>query len=231
MTNLTFAQDSVVTDNSYIPIFRSGHNLSILYSTEYSTWRVSQNVSSTSDEKISSINESRVNAAFFVRYSFHVNVINNFGFFLGTTSGIIIDIENYGNLKQGYGIAFPSLLGGLALNLGQKFRILSGAEYGANWYPDMEITTDSGHGKIIAPVPNMFSVFAGLDYFFTKNKAFTFQLGWREQRVVALNSNSRNTYLNSLSIQNSSYFAQIGLSLQIGDINQAITSVLPLGTN
>ena len=136
--------------------------------------------------------------------------------------------STYGNLRQGYGFSFPTMLSGLTLNVGQNFRLLSGAEYGANLYPSMSITTNSGVQNTIAPVPDMFSVFVGGDYFFKRNKAFSLQLGWRRQNVTTLNNNSSGTYLNLLSIHNDSYFMQIGLTFQIGDINKAITNVLPV---
>ena len=227
-TSRVLAQEDVANEDTYIPIFRSGHSVSFLYSAEYSTWMVNQNSAATSQETITPFSKSSMNSAFFIRYAYHINIVSNFGFFVGTTAGTIIDMGSYGNLKQSYGIAFPTIMTGLSLNLGQNFRILTGAEYGATWYPEMTITTDSGISKTIAPVPDMFSVFGGFDYFFTRNKAFTFQLGWRYQEVTPLNNNSSGTYLNSLSIQNNSYFAQIGLTVQIGDINQAITSVIPI---
>ncbi len=227
-TNIIFAQEDVANEDTYIPIFRSGHNVTFLYSAEYSTWTLNQNSAATSQEKISALSQTTMNSAFFIRYAYHINIVSNFGFFVGTTAGAMIDMGNSGRLKQSYGFAFPTIMGGLSLNLGQNYRLLSGAEYGATWYPEMTITTDSGISKTIAPVPDMFTVFGGLDYFFSKNKAFTFQLGWRSQEITSLNNNSSGTYLNSLTIQNNSYFTQIGLTIQIGDINQVITSVLPI---
>lgn len=227
-TNLLFAQQDVANDDTYIPIFRSGHNLTILYSFEYSRWTVKQESVPIDQEKISPLSKTGMNSYLFIRYAYHINIVYNFGFFVGTTAGVITDMGTYGKLKQSYGLAFPTIMSGLSLNLGQNFRILGGIEYGATWYPEMEMTTDSGVVKTIAPVPDMFSVFGGIDYFFSKNKAFTFQLGWRSQNVITLSNNSSAMYLNTLSIKNNSYFAQIGLTLQIGDINQAITSVLPM---
>lgn len=227
-TNALLAQEDVVNEETYIPIFRSGHNLSILYSAEYSTWTVNQNFGLEGQEKISPFSRTEMNSALFVRYAYHINIVSVFGFFVGTTAGVFANTGSYGQLKQSYGFEFPTIMAGLSLNFGQSFRLLGGAEYGATWYPEMAITTDSGVSKTIAPVPDMFSVFGGIDYFFSKNKAITFQLGWRTQEVTPLNNDSSGTYLNSLSIHNESYFAQVGLTLQIGDINQAISSVLPL---
>jgi hypothetical protein len=226
--NIVFAQEDVANENTYIPIFRSGHSITFLYSAEYSTWAVNQNTAATRQEKISSFSHTDMNSAFFIRYAYHINIISNFGFFIGTAAGAIIDMGSYGNLNQSYGFAFPTIMGGLSLNLAQNYRILSGAEYGATWYPEMSITSTSGVSKTIAPVPDMFSIFGGIDYFFSKNKAINFQLGWRHQEITPLNNNSSGTYLNSLTIKNDSYFAQVGLTLQIGDINQAIKSVLSI---
>ncbi|APJ04420.1 hypothetical protein AXG55_11080 [Silvanigrella aquatica] len=227
-TSTVFAQEDVINEQTYIPIFRSGHNLSILYSFEYSTWSLNQTSSASSQDTISPLVNSGINSLFLLRYAYHINIVSNFGFFVGTTAGFIIDMGNYGNLRQGYGFSFPTMLGGLSLNLGQNFRLLSGAEYGANWYPAMSITTDARVPNTIAPVPDMFAVFGGMDYFFQKDKAFSFQLGWRHQNITPLNNNASGTYLNTLKIYSDSYFAQLGLTLQIGDINQAITSVLPV---
>lgn len=56
-----------------------------------------------------------------LRYVYHINIVYNFGFFVGTTTGILMDPGNYGNLNLRYGFAFPSILGGLSLNLGKAF--------------------------------------------------------------------------------------------------------------
>ncbi len=226
-TNVVLAQEDVVSENTYVPDFRAGHNLALFYSAEYSNWTLKQNSTSVESEKIKPLSQTAVNSGFFIRYSYHINIISNFGFFVGTTTGLLIDMTSYGQLKQGYAVAFPTIMAGLALNIGQKFRIFSGAEYGAIWYPEMSITTDMGTAKVIAPVPDMYSVFGGFDYFFAKDKSLLFQMGWRRQNVMNLNNGSSNTYLNTLSIENNSYFAQFGVIFQIGDINQAIGSVLP----
>lgn len=213
-TNILLAQEDVMNENAYVPVFRAGHNLSFFYSAEYSTWTIDQDATSVESEKIKPLSQTGVNSGVFVRYAYHINIVSNFGFFVGTTAGALVDMGTYGRLKQGYGFAFPTILAGLTLNLGQSFRFFSGAEYGATWYPEMTITTDRGIAKVIGPVPEMYSVFGGVDYFFSKNKAFLFQMGWRNQTVSNLNNASS---LNTLSIQNNSYFAQAGLTLQVGD--------------
>ncbi|WGL60645.1 hypothetical protein QEJ31_03385 [Pigmentibacter sp. JX0631] len=225
--NELFAQDEVVEKFDYVPDFRAGHNLSLLLSGEYSTWNFHQNSASSNQNVISDFSKTGGNAAFYLRYAYHINIISFFGFFIGTTAGILSEVESYGKLSQGYGVLFPTLLGGLVANMGQHFRLLSGFEYGATWYPEMKITTNSGNDKMISPVPDMFSAFVGLDYFVTRNKAITFQGGWRKQSLIILNNGSSNTYLNTIGLENESYFVALGLTLQIGDFNQAISSVLP----
>lgn len=225
--NELFAQDEVVDSFDYIPVFRSGHNLSFLLSGEYSTWNFNQMSASSNQNKISNFSNTGANAAFYLRYAYHINIISFLGFFIGTTAGMLSEVEPYGKLKQGYGVLFPTLLGGLVVNMGQHFRMLSGFEYGATWYPEMKITTNSGNEKLISPVPDMFSAFAGFDYFVTRNKAITFQGGWRKQALITLNNGSSNTYLNTIGLENESYFVALGLTIQIGDFNQAINSVLP----
>lgn len=227
--NVLFAQEKVVDDFGYIPVFRSGHNLSILASGELSTWSFKQNSYATNQDAISPFSNTGSNAALYLRYAYHINIISFFGFFIGTTAGVIAEVEPYGKLKQGYGFLFPTLLGGLVANIGQHFRLLTGIEYGATWYPEMKLVTNSGKEKLISPVPDMYSLFAGVDYFVTKNKAITVQGGWRKQTLVSLNNSSSNTYLNTIELENESYFVALGLTIQIGDFNQAINSVLPKG--
>ncbi|RDB36208.1 hypothetical protein [Spirobacillus cienkowskii] len=220
-----FAEDSIAieTDEGYVPVFRSGHNLSIFYSAEYSKWDVSQKISSSSNQKISAFQSHAINSGLFLRYSYHINLISRFGFFVGTTTGFLTDFNLGSNtrLLQSHGYLFPSILGGLTYNLA-KSRILAGIEYSAVWYKFMNVKTDADIVKNISPVPDMICIFLGLDYFFKKNKAFSFQSGWRLQQITPLNNNSSATYLNTLSIKNNSYFAGFGITFQIGDINSII---------
>lgn len=188
---------------------------------------MSQFPEGTGNEKITSFSKTGVIPGFMLRYVYHINIVYNFGFFVGTTTGILMDPGNYGNLYLRYGIALPTILGGLSLNLGQSFRLLGGAEYGAIWYPEMTITTDSGTTKVLGAVPDMFAIFGGVDYFFSRNRAFSFQVGWRHQKKTPLNDGSSGTYLNTLTIASDAYYAQMGLTFQIGDIYDAITSVIP----
>lgn len=227
--NVVFAQEEVVEVLDYVPVFRAGHSLSLLMSGEYTTWEFQQSSAATNQDKISPFNNSGANAAFYVRYAYHINIISFFGFFIGTTAGAMLEVEPFGSLKQSYGFLLPTLLGGLVANIGHNARILAGIEYGATWYPEMKLITDTDQSKTIAPVPDMYTVFGGLDYFVTWNKAFTFQTGWRKQILGTLNNNSSNTYLNTISLKNESYFIALGFTVQIGDFNQAFNSVLPKG--
>ncbi|KAB8029794.1 hypothetical protein [Fluviispira multicolorata] len=220
-SNTLYAQDETEENTSYTPVFRSGHTLSLLTSWDHSTWNVSQN-SASSFGTISSLSETRLGVGLYLRYAYHINIVSNFGFFLGTTAGLLLPVSNYGSLKPVYGYAFPTVMGGLSLNFSQNYRLLTGAEYGAAWFPDMTILTDTtstaaSTSRALAPVPDVFSYFVGLDYFYKKNLALSFQTGYRLTKITCLNNCSSTSFLNTLSINNKSIFAQLGLTFQVSE--------------
>ena len=130
----------VVDDFGYIPRFRSGPNLSILASGEFSTWSFKQNSYATNQDAISPFSNTGSNVALYLRYAYHINNISFFGFFISTTAGVIAEVEPYGKIKTRLWFLFPTLLGGLVANIGQHFRLFNrGIEYGATWYPEVEI--------------------------------------------------------------------------------------------
>lgn len=195
------------------PSFRSGHNATLLLSGEYTTWKVSQNAGNAiNQEAISAIQQTKLVPALFFRYSYHFNIISSFGFFIGSTAGFIASNGSYGNFYPGYGISFPTVTLGLVQNVEDFFRLLIGGEYGAIWYPNMTIKTDSGTTNSLAAVPNIFSVYLGSDFFLERHTAISTQIGGRYFYVPCLNSCSNSNYVNSLSIQGQSIYAQAGLT-------------------
>ncbi|WP_186647291.1 hypothetical protein [Fluviispira vulneris] len=216
-SSMLYAQEDTEENTLYTPTFRSGHTLSLLSSWERSTWHLNQTQSS-SFGNISPISETRMGIALYFRYAYHINIVSNFGFFLGSTTGVIFPTTDYGNLKPGVGIAFPTALVGLSLNLKKQYRLFTGAEYGANWYPDMIVITDNGASRALAPVPDMLSFFGGLDYFYKKSLAFSFQSGYRITILRCTNNCSSTSFLNTLSISNQSVFVQLGLTWQVSEI-------------
>ncbi len=215
----------------YTPVFRSGHNLSFLLSGEYFNWVLSPSTLISQLQSFESFSTSTVNIGLFVKYTYHINIVKNSGFFIGTTTGILGNTMHNHKLQQGLAIAFPSLLTGLVLNVRPAMRILAALEYGALWYPNMNtlaIPKDSREPQMfkqISPVPDMFSIFAGMDYFYKKNKAFTLNIGWRYQTLTPLHNGSSNIYLNTLSLKNNSSFLQFGVTLLVGDLSETLQNI------
>lgn len=217
----------------YTPSFRSGHNLGILFSTEYTNWSANQKVKPSLNENnntkitdltIDPAQSNNIVFALFFRYTYHINIISNFGFFLGSTSGFIFPNGSYGdkdNFYPGFGIALPTALVGLTLGVSQNMRLLSGAEYGAIWYPTMTIHTQSPSNiqKDLAAVPHALSAFIGIDNFLTRNTALTFNVGFRKTWVPCIDNCNSTVYLNTLEIESKSYFAQLGINWVVGDLN------------
>lgn len=236
----TFLGSAVYASNNddedyFTPNFRSGHNLSLFLSGEYTTWGANQasvpstpsNTSDTPEQINDKVKAVTIDAAqgnkaviaLFFRYSYHINIISSFGFFVGSTVGILASNGSYGaqkNFYPGYGISFPTVLGGLVQGIGQNFRILSGIEYGAVWFPKMRIYTQSGIEKDLSPVPDMFGFFGGIDNFLSRNTAISLNVGYRQIHNPCLNACSNSLYLNSLSITNKSYYTQLGITWLLG---------------
>jgi hypothetical protein len=218
-------------EEEFLPSFRSGHNISLLLSEEYSHWSLNQthlnyapgaNQSNLSSIVIDPAEESKLISAFFFRYSYHINILSGFGFFVGSTVGFFLSNGNYGasqNFYPGFGVSFPTVMGGLVQNIGQKFRILSGIEYGAAWFPKMHVLTQSGDSKNLAPVPDMASFYVGLDHFYSNNKAMSLYSGYRQILNTCLSNCSTSLYLNSLNIKDKSIYVQFGLTWIVGSLN------------
>ena len=217
------------SDGYFFPSFRSGHNLSLFLSAEYTTWRANQslvpsNPGDTDDQirsvTINSAQESKPVLALFFRYAYHINIISSFGFFVGSTIGLFSSNGSYGKQKNfypGYGIAFPTVLGGLVQGIGQDFRLMTGIEYGAVWFPQMKIFTQSNEEKGLSPAPDMFGIFVGVDNFLTRNTALSFNVGYRQVTNPCLNNCSSSIYLNSLSLTSKSYYTQLGVTWLVGE--------------
>ncbi len=219
-------------EDYFLPNFRSGHNLSLFLSGEYTTWNANQTPDSSNPDNAVTVDpaqESKAVMALFFRYTYHVNIISSFGFFVGSTAGFLVSNGNYGkenNFYPGYGIAFPTVLGGLVQGLGQDFRLLAGIEYGAVWFPQMKIYSHSKDPndptkiitaeKDLSPAPDMVSIFVGLDNFLTRNTALSFNVGYRQIKNPCLNRCSSSIYLNSLSLTSNSYYTQIGVTWLVG---------------
>lgn len=204
-------------DAVFLPTFRSGHNLSLLLTGERSSWYVSSENTAPS-EQVPSLHTHSFAPSVYFRYAYHIHIISGFGFFVGSTTGFILSEGPYGDpsFSPGYGIAFPSVLGGLVMNFGLKFRLLTGAEYGAVWYPKMSVTTVGNTTHDLGPAPNMVSFFAGGDYYLGSNTAVTAQAGIRSIRKPCLSDCNNTMYLNSLSIHRESYFVQLGTTWSLG---------------
>lgn len=200
--------------NDYFqPDFRSGHNMTILLSGEYTTWSVSQSSASvTNQDAVSSIQQSKFIPGLFLRYSYHFNFISSFGFFVGSTAGFVASNGYYGSFFPGYGIFLPTVTLGLVQNFPGLLRLIAGAEYGAAWYPNMTVTTHSGTVNSLSAIPHIFSGYVGTDFFFDRHTAFSTQVGGRYFYVPCLNSCSSSNYLNSFDIRGQSLFAQAGLT-------------------
>lgn len=197
----------------YLPSFRSGHNVSVFLSGEYNTWSITQNASAATNQAlISPILQSRFVPAVFVRYTYDINIAGSTGFFLGSTAGLLAEQGSYGNFTAGYGISFPTATIGLIQNFKNVARAFVGAEYGAVWFPQMTIQTDSGISEPLAGVPGVFSLYVGSDFFIDTNTAFTAQIGGRYSYMPCLNGCNSSTYLNTLTIQGQSEFVQLGMT-------------------
>lgn len=215
------------SEDYFLPTFRAGHNLSLLLSGEMTTWNANQSTAprttgNLEDVTIDSAQQGKAIIAVLFRYAYHINIISGFGFFVGSTGGLFFSNGNYGrqqNFYPGYGISFPTVLGGLLQGIGQDFRILAGAEYGAVWFPQMKISSQSGIAYELSTVPDMYSFFLGMDSFLSRTSAITFNVGYRQIHNPCLSGCSTSVYSNSLSITSKSYFAQLGFTWSLSDFN------------
>ncbi len=213
-------------EETFVPSFRSGHNLSAFISGEYTNWNVIQSSTpSTQDDAIQRVDASKPVIGLFFRYAYHINIISSFGFFIGSTVGIFASNGSYGlakNFYPGYGVPFPTVMAGLVQNIGQDFRLLAGTEYSAAWFPKMTISSNNGVNKALNPTLDMISVFTGVDHFLNQNTAISLNLGYRQMRNPCLNNCIIPPYINSLKIVGQSYFTQLGVTWVVGDFNQLL---------
>lgn len=220
---LMFPATSLCAENNendavFRPSFRSGHNLSLLFTGERSSWYVSSQNNTASSDQVPSLRDGSFVPSVYFRYAYHIPIISGFGFFIGSTTGFILAEGPYGDLafSPGYGIAFPTVMGGLTMNFGLTFRVLAGAEYGAVWYPKMFVTTLDNTRHDLSPAPNMAAFFMGGDYYVSSNTAVTIQAGLRSIREPCLSDCSNTMYINSLSIHRESYYMQVGPTWSLG---------------
>ena len=225
------AKEITQDTEEFLPSFRSGHNISLFLSGEYSNWAMTQtnapkNILGTQAGfdavTVDSANQTKLLGSLFFRYTYHINILAGFGFFVGSTVGLFSPNGNYGdkqNFYVGYGVSFPTVLGGLVQNIGQNFRLIGGIEYGAAWFPKMSVTTRSGSEQLLAPVPDMLSIYVGLDRFLKKNLALTIHFGYRQIMNTCLDNCSSSLYLNNFNITNQNYFTQAGFTWMVGGLN------------
>lgn len=205
---------TAVEDPLFLPNFRAGHHLSLFLSGEYVQWNLTQMPSPAGPAlSLDGSHESRGVAAIFLRYAYHTHVIGPFGFFVGSTLGTWLSNGYYGiqkNLYPGYGVGFPTVLGGLTQGISHNIRFLEGIEYGAAWFPEMTVITQTGASQRLNLVPDMYAVFGGMDYFLTRNTAFLFQVGYRQIRNSCFSSCA--IYANKLQLSSKSTYAQMGIT-------------------
>lgn len=215
-----FAKDDSTID-FYQPTFRSGHNVSAFLTEEYINWYAAQNQAPTGTDstvralKIDTVDTSKLNMGLYFRYAYHINIISNFGFFVGSTTGMFMPFGIYGvhrNFTPGLGLALPSVLGGLVLGLGPNYRMTGGAEYGAIYFPMMKIYTEANDQKVLSPTSDMINAYIQLEKNFHRDSLYILGFGYRKTFNPQINGGNDSVYTNSLTLRSKGWYMQVGLN-------------------
>ncbi len=191
-----------------------GHELSLFLTLESVYWNVSQRVDDgvPDSERITTTKFRQMSPAVFLRYSYNIPFSKNFGFFLGSTAGMIFASMDQNNFHSGYGIFFPTILIGFTGSPTPADRITIATEYGATWYPEMSVETEANLKRPLNATLDAWDLYASNDYFFYRDIAFNVTVGVRAINNVCklkfLCSNAN--YINTLKIRNTTYYGQIG---------------------
>lgn len=204
----------------FAPNIHIGHEISFFPTLEFNHWTLSQRNFKTVDpsEQISNINFFGLGAGVFLRYAYQLPISQSVGIYVGTTSGIIGAQKNHSNFRLGYGIFFPSIMGGFTISPISEDRLNFGLEYNGIWYPQMAIVTNPYNGQQkthnLGAMLSAWDFYFENDYFFSNKLAFLISGGIRlisnacSLPVVCLGSTN---YLYTMSINDMTYYGQMGL--------------------
>lgn len=192
-----------------------GHEISWYFSAELNDWSVRQKAADNipAGELVPPSRFKEMSPGMFLRYTYNIPFSKNFGFFLGTTAGMLFTSMNEQYFHSGYSIFFPTILIGFTGTPIPSERIILATEYGATWYPEMFVTTDVGYKRSLNATLDMWNIYLENDYFFSQDIALSATVGIRAiNNICKLQFLcSSSNYINTLRIRNTTYYAQIGL--------------------
>lgn len=205
---------------AFAPNIHIGHEISLFPSLEFNRWTVSQHNFNNIEpaEQISSMNLPGIGAGLFLRYTYQLPISQYVGIYVGTTTGVIGSTKTYSNFKWGYGIFFPSIMGGFTISPISALRLNFGLEYNGIWYPQMTVYTNRYQRQQTKhPLAAMLSAW---DFYFENDYFFSDKLALLLTGGVRLISNAcslpvvcagNTNYLYTLSINNFAYYGEMGV--------------------
>lgn len=244
-TPLSLAQEPLPTTNTatsaespasldtddvvYTSYFRAGHSLSLLFAFQQTNWKIDK------AGEVDGIRSKTYAPGYAFRYAFHSSLYRNFGMLVGTAVQTSYEAREYGGFNPGVGILFPSMAGGFVFAMTPKLRASLFTEYAAVWYPWMrtrvapQIEQTQTEVTKVSLIPDMISVISQWDYFYSNTRAFSWAVGWRNvwnscvRGFVSTSEcgesgvDGNKSLVETIRIQNSGFFVQLGASWQPGD--------------
>jgi len=170
MVSPAFGQSPV---NEYRGSFRPGHNLTVATGLQQSRW--SLNLESLGKP----LTTERFNFLGILSYAYHFQLFQWTGLMMGTSVQFILDRTSRDGFEPKFGVALPSILGGIVQNLGNEARLLLVGEFGAAWYPYFKWKVAQTQAVYEGAVPDSLALSAQLELGLQRRNVLALIAGWR----------------------------------------------------
>ncbi len=144
--------------------FRAEHNFSVGIGSDSSLLGAAKGTGSRITSRSESLRAE-------VAYSFHLPIFKGFGYYLGSTAGLIREQFNDNQFQGNYNMILPGLDAGLAWNLSNRWRLGLGYTFGWQRVESLKIQDFTDEGAKVSINGESVSYRASIDYFFKLSEA------------------------------------------------------------
>ncbi len=212
-----YAQDTGRVD--FRTSFKPGHNLTLNLVVQQTSWKVSDTESVSGGTSFSLAPGAQF------RYSFHVNIVGNTGFALGTGLSAFSHEDAVGEaFSPGWSVSFPSISVGAVQNLGQDTRLTGFFEYAATYFPKFVVFAKTNDGLneteevAVSFAPDSLLTSLQIEQFLSRTLSVVLSGGYRKVFTYCLGGCGSQSFVNDIQ------FDQEGLLLGLG-MNWKISTV------
>jgi hypothetical protein len=169
----------VHTWDRYVRKFRRAHQLSFVSGYDEGAWRVSQ-FGRASDTDFSTRGVDAI-----VQYSYHVPLINRFGYLLGTSVGYYREVQprRAEDFAGSSAWKLPGLVAGFVFNYGSTGRVMAGGEAYLSRLTRLESINEDNDNVTIAVTAETIDLTMAWDRFVTLNWGVRLQGHYRKMWV------------------------------------------------